>query len=348
MMNWKKVIVSPETTLRESIAIIDSSGLQVAIVIESGRLVGLLNDGDVRRAILQGYDLNTSTATVMNCNPITAHASTSANDLLSLMRHKVLHHIPLLDDNLQVVDLVTLDSLVGLIARPNWVVLMAGGIGSRLMPLTKNCPKPMLYVGDKPILENIIDSFVAQGFHNFFLSVNYLAEIIHEYFGDGSKFGINIRYLNENKKLGTGGALSILPDKPNESLIVMNGDLLTRVNFDQILNFHEEHRADATMAVRKYDFQVPYGVVNVDGTKIISIDEKPVHNFFVNAGIYVFSPEALNYMPNETSFDMPAFFEKLLLSGKKIKAYHIREDWVDVGRIEELERAKQEWRKTPI
>lgn len=344
MKNLKSVTVSPETTLREAIARIDSSGQQLAIVLHSdGRLAGMLSDGDVRRAILRSCDLSTPVAEVMNCHPTYAHVSTSPSDLLALMRRKVLHHIPLLNDAKQVVDLATLDSLTGVTERPNWVVLMAGGLGTRLRPLTENCPKPMLHVAGKPILESILESFVEQGFRQFFLSVNYLAESIQNYFGDGSKHGVEIKYLREDKRLGTAGALSLLPDRPSDPLVVMNGDLLTRVRFDQMLKFHDEHVATATMAVREYDFQVPYGVVNINGTSITSIDEKPVHRFFVNAGIYTLSPDSLEHIPADVFFDMPTLFEQLQASGKRTSAYPLREYWLDVGRVDEFERAQYEW-----
>lgn len=344
MKNFRSVMVTPQTILRDAIARIDSSGLQLAVVLlDDGRLAGLLSDGDVRRAILRSVDLTTPVAELMNCHPVTAHINTSPRELLALMRRKGLHHIPLLDDELKVVDLATLDALTGVTERPNWVVLMAGGLGTRLRPLTDNCPKPMLHVGGKPILENIIETFTEQGFRHFFLSVNYLAEAIQDHFGDGNRHGVDIRYLRESKRLGTAGALSLLPGQPSEPLIVMNGDLLTRVRFDQMLKFHENHAAMATMAVREYDFQVPYGVVKIDGTSITSIDEKPVHRFFVNAGIYTLAPESLAHIPADTFFDMPTLFERLQADGRTTSAYPLREYWLDVGRLDEFERAQSEW-----
>ena len=344
MKNFRNVVVTPQTLLRDAIACIDSSGLQLAVVLHSdGRLAGMLSDGDVRRAILRNCDLATPVAELMNTHPLTAHVTTSPRELLALMRRTGLHHIPLLDDAQKVVDLATLDALTGVIERPNWVVLMAGGLGARLRPLTENCPKPMLRVGGKPILENIMESFVEQGFRQFFLSVNYLAEAIQDYFGDGSRHGVNIRYLRESKRLGTAGALSLLPDRPSDPLMVMNGDLLTRARFDQMLKFHEHHEAMATMAVREYDFQVPYGVVNINGTSITSIDEKPMHRFFVNAGIYSLAPESLDHIPSDTFFDMTTLFEKLQADGRTTSAYPLREYWLDVGRLDEFERAQSEW-----
>lgn len=344
MKDWKQIVVSPETTLRDAIARIDGSGLQLALVLDrDGRLAGVLSDGDIRRAILRGCDLAAPTADVMNCSPTTAPVTSASNELLALMRRKVLHHVPLLNGEMQVVGLATLDGLTGVLERPNWVVLMAGGLGSRLMPLTENCPKPMLQVGGKPILESILESFSEQGFRKFFLSVNYLAHAVRDHFGDGSQWGVDISYLHEDKRLGTAGALSLLPERPSDPLVVMNGDLLTRVRFDNMLNFHSEHGAVATMAVREYDFQVPYGVVQLNGSNIAAIEEKPVHRFFVNAGIYTLSPEAFEHIPDGTFFDMPTLFDRMLAAGHQTSAYPLREYWLDIGRLEEFERAQHEW-----
>lgn len=282
----------------------------------------------------------------MNPMPIVMPASTSREEVLERMRRDVLHHMPLLDTSGRVVGLVTLDELVGAVERPNTVVIMAGGLGSRLQPLTAEFPKSLLVVGGKPILETIITGFAEQGFKRIFLSINYKAEMIREHFGDGGRWGVAIEYLHESTRLGTAGALSLLPETPTTPLVVMNGDLLTRTNFDNLLQFHASQQAVATMAVREYDFQVPYGVVRVDGVRIEAIEEKPVQRFFVNAGIYALSPEALTYLPNGTFFDMPTLFERLIASGKSTAAYPLREHWLDIGRLEEFERAEREWSVT--
>jgi NDP-sugar pyrophosphorylase family protein len=261
--------------------------------------------------------------------------------MLALMRRKVIHHLPLIDEDHRLVGLATLDDLVGAVERPNWVVLMAGGLGTRLHPLTKECPKPLLKVGEKPILEIILESFAEQGFKQIFLSVNYKAEMIQDYFGEGDRWGVQINYIHEKERLGTAGALSLLPGQPTTPMIVMNGDILTRTSFDSLLKFHEAQNAVATMAVREYDFQVPYGVVRVDGTKIEAIEEKPVQHFFVNAGIYTLSPKALAYIPKNTFFDMPTLFEHLIAANQPTAAYPLREYWIDIGRISDLEKANQ-------
>ncbi len=343
MNDWKEVVVSIETPLREAIAQIDQSGLQVAVVLNPDKtLAGLLSDGDVRRALLAGKNLDVDVAKVMNPQPTVAPVSMPRSKMLVLMRRLVIHHLPLVNEKRQVVGLVTLDELIGAVDRPNWVVLMAGGLGTRLHPLTKECPKPLLMVGGKPILEIIIEGFAEQGFKQIFLSVNYKAEMIQDYFGEGEKWGIHLNYIHEKERLGTAGALSLLPKKPTAPMIVMNGDILTRTSFDSLLKFHEAQDTVATMAVREYDFQVPYGVVRMDGIKIEAIEEKPMQRFFVNAGIYTLSPEVLNYIPKNTFFDMPTLFEHLISAHKSTAAYPLREYWLDIGRMSDLEKANQQ------
>ncbi|GGU69625.1 alcohol dehydrogenase [Pseudomonas laurentiana] len=344
MKDWRDTVVGTDATLRDAIRCIDASGLQLALMLDKDQqLVGTLSDGDVRRAILRGFSLDGPASEVMNASPITAHTTSLPAEQLKLMRRNVLHHLPLIDDQRKVVGLVTLDGIAGILERPNWVVLMAGGLGERLRPLTENCPKPMLMIAGKPILECILESFIEQGFRNFFLSVNYLASVVRDHFGDGSKWGVNICYLQEHKRLGTAGALSLLPERPQDPILVMNGDLLTHARFDNLVQFHDEHDSLATMTVREYDFQVPYGVVRMDGAAIESIDEKPVHRFFVNAGIYAISPAALDLIPPETFYDMPTLFEDLIKARKSTAAFPLREYWLDIGQIEEFERAQHEW-----
>lgn len=343
MRDWRELVVGPQTPLRQSVAVIDRAGRQVALVVSEGRLVGILSDGDVRRAILRGVSLDTPTSEVMNRKPKTGNAAAGYHEHVSHMRREVVRHLPLVDSEHRITGVVLLDELLGTLERSNNIVLMAGGLGTRLMPLTERCPKPMLKVGGKPILERIIQSLADQGFREFNIAVNYMAEMIKDHFCDGQAWGVNIRYLHEEKRLGTAGALSLLPKMPQESVIVMNADLLTRMRVDSLLDFHTEHEAMATMAVREYDVQVPYGVVKLDGQRIEAIEEKPVHRFFVNAGIYVLSPQALCHIPADTFFDMPTLFERLMQDGYATAAYPLREYWLDIGRLEEFERAQHEW-----
>lgn len=281
----------------------------------------------------------------MNPEPTVAKADEGREAILAMMKRKGLHHIPLVDEARCVVGLETLDELIQSRKKENVVVLMAGGLGSRLRPLTDGIPKPMLRVGSKPLLETILENFIEHGFNRFYISVNYMAEVVKSYFGDGSRWGVDIRYLQEDQRLGTAGALSLLPEKPAAPFFVMNGDLLTKVNFSQLLDFHTSHRAQATMCVREYDFQVPYGVVKIDDHRITGIDEKPVQRFFVNAGIYVLEPKSLELISHNTYFDMPTLFEKLIEMKNETSAFPIREYWLDIGHLADYDRANVEFRE---
>jgi len=220
--------------------------------------------------------------------------------------------------------------------------LMAGGLGSRLGELTKDTPKPLLKVGTKPILEVILENFISHGFHRFYISVNYKAEMIRDYFGDGSRWGVEIRYLHEHKRLGTAGALSLLPDNPTLPVLVMNGDLLTKVNFRQLIDFHNETNSKATMCVREFELQVPYGVVQIANHRLRAIEEKPVQRFFVNGGIYVLSPDMLQFIPEDSFYDMPTLFDEIIARGEETSVFPIREYWIDIGRADDFERANDE------
>ena len=338
------MLVGPDTTLTKAISKIDESALQVALVLNvDGKLAGIVTDGDIRRAILRGDGLEIPVSEAMNASPTTVSQTMPHSGMLALMQQKAFRHLPVVDDDERVVGLITLDELIGAAVRPNWVVLMVGGLGVRLRPLTRDYPKPLLPVDGKPILETIVGSFAEQGFKRIFLSVNYKAEMIREHFGDGERWGVQVDYLHESARLGTAGALSLLPDKPTAPVIVMNGDLLTRLDFDNLLQYHEAQNAAATMTVREYDFRVPYGVVRIEGERIVTVEEKPVMKFFVNAGIYVLSPDVLDYLPHDANFDMPALFETLIAKGRFTAAYPLREYWIDIGQVDDLERAKREW-----
>lgn len=344
MSTWKGVLVLPEVSIREAILVLDKSAKQIILVVDrNNRLLGTVTDGDIRRSILTSVSLDDPIQKIMNSDPTVATIDESRESILVAMQRTGLHHIPLVDENHCVMGLETLNELIQSPTRGNWVVLMAGGLGSRLSPLTDECPKPMLKVGNKPLLETILENFIEYGFHRFYISVNYMADVVKSYFGDGSRWGVDICYLHEDQRLGTAGALGLLPKKPTEALLVMNGDLLTKVNFKQLLDFHSTHQAQATMCVREYDFQVPYGVVKIDAHRITSIDEKPIQRFFINAGIYVLEPEALDLIPSNTYFDMPLLFKKLIEQQKETAVFPIREYWLDIGQLSDYDRANGEF-----
>jgi len=334
-------LLKQDATILDAIQKIDASSLQIALVVDDqNKLLGTITDGDIRRCILKGMPLSGPARQIMNPSPVTSRVGGGRESALASMQRKRIHQIPIVDEHGRVVGLETLDEYIRPRLRPNRVVLMAGGPGSRLYPLTADCPKPMLKVGNKPLLEIILENFIEYGFHQFYVSVNYMAEVVKTHFGDGSAWGADIRYLQEDQKLGTAGGLSLLPERPAESLLVMNGDLLTKVNFAQLLDFHKSHHAEATMCVREYDFQVPYGVVRIDDQRLVAIDEKPKQHFFVNAGIYVLEPDALSLIPANSYFDMPSLFEKLIAKKRSTAVFPIREYWLDIGQVADYDRAK--------
>ena len=346
MKDWKNVLVSPDTLIRETIRIIDEGALKIALVVDAEKkLLGTVSDGDIRRGILKGFSLEDPVDALMNRYPIVVSQNSGREEMLALMRTKQVYQIPVVSSSGMLVGLELIDALLAPPQRENWVLLMAGGLGTRLHPLTADIPKPLLKIGDKPILESIIGNFISYGFSRFFISVNYKSELIEDHFGDGSQWGIQIEYIREDKKLGTAGALSLLPERPTMPLLVMNGDVLTKVNFEQLIEFHLEHRAEATMCVREYDFQVPYGVVKFDQHRISSIEEKPIQRFFVNAGIYVLEPSVLGEIPHDTYFDMPTLFERLVEARRETAVFPVREYWLDIGRIDDLEQAQGDVRR---
>jgi NDP-sugar pyrophosphorylase family protein len=272
-----------------------------------------------------------------------ASVNQSKEEILNLCISKKIYQVPVVDETGKIVTVYILDELLKPSEYPNKVVLMVGGLGTRLKPLTDNTPKPMLHVGGKPILQTIVEKFASHGFHNIIMCTGYKSNIIQNFFEDGSRFGVNIEYIVEDKRLGTAGALSLLTNYPSEPFFVMNGDLLTNVNFENMLQYHLQNRAKASMCVREYDFQVPYGVVNIEEGLIRSIEEKPVHRFFVSAGIYMLDPSCLDLIPENAYYDMPALFERIVEEGGRAVSFPLREYWLDIGRMEEYERAKREY-----
>lgn len=344
MGNWKSTLIGPERPIIEALKIIDASTLQIALVVdEKMRLLGVVTDGDIRRALLKGIALDQNVSVIMNRNFSKAAPGSSREDILASMKSKSLRHIPIVDSSGRVVDLKIMFEMMHLQVKENWVVIMAGGSGTRLQPLTNDTPKPLLKVGDKPLLETIIENFVEFGLRNIFISVNYKAQMVEKLIGNGSRWGAQISYIHEEKIMGTAGALGLLPSRPEHPLIVMNGDVLTKVNFQHLLDFHHEHRAKATMCVREYHFQVPYGVVKMNEQRLMNIDEKPVHPFFVNAGIYVLDPEVLSLIPSEHSSDMTSIFEEMINRGHETVVFPIREYWLDIGKMEDFHRANGEY-----
>ncbi|WP_149710653.1 nucleotidyltransferase family protein [Campylobacter concisus] len=338
--------LSINSTIKDALQTINNGGLQIAIVVdENDSLVGTVTDGDIRRGLLNGLDLNSNINLIVHKSPSIANVGDTKESILKIALAKKLHKIPLIDELGKLVGIEDIEDIIKPVSKTNKVILMVGGLGTRLRPLTQDTPKPMLKVGNKPILQTIVEKFAEYGFVNITMCVNFNAGVIKDYFGDGKEFGVNIDYILEQKRMGTAGSLSLLKERPNEPFFVMNGDLLTNVNFEHIFNYHTLNKATATMCVREYDYEVPYGVVKMNDNKIVEISEKPVQKFFVSAGIYMLSPEILDLIPKNEFYDMPTLFEKAISKGKNVISFPIHEYWIDIGRLEEYQKANEEYAK---
>ncbi|WP_418640913.1 nucleotidyltransferase family protein [Sulfurimonas sp. ST-27] len=344
MSTYKEILLHKNSTIQEALKVIDKGAMRIAIVLgENEKVVGTLTDGDIRRGLLNGLSLDSSIENLYFKEPTLANINDSKELIIQKAIRKQIYQIPIVDDEGKLVKIEDLAKLLKTNAKKNRVVLMAGGLGTRLRPLTQDVPKPLLKVGNKPILETIIENFAKYGFVNIIISVNYKADMIKKYFGDGSTLGVNIDYIQEDKRLGTAGALSLIKERPQEPFFVMNADLLTNVNFEHLLDYHSFENSVGTMCVREYDYQVPYGVIQTEGSKIISIEEKPVHKFFVNAGIYVLSPQVFEYIPKNEFYDMPTLFEDIIKNELKTISFPIHEYWLDIGRMSDFEQAQNEY-----
>jgi len=344
MKDIQKIKLDVNSTIREALEIIDAGAVKFAIVVDDeDKLVGALSDGDIRRAFLNGKNLEDTIESVYFKEPTVVSINNTKEEIINLCTSKKIYQIPVVDNDGRVVSIDLLDELLKPEIHNNKVVLMVGGLGTRLRPLTDTTPKPMLHVGGKPILQTIVEKFVSYGFVNIVMCVGYKSNIIQDFFEDGSKFGAHIEYVLEEKRMGTAGALTLLETKPSEPFFVMNGDLLTNVNFEHLLEFHLSNNAMASMCVREYDVQVPYGVVNIGDGRITSIEEKPVHKFFVSAGIYMLNTECIKMIPENEFYDMPTLFENLIEMDQVTTSFPLREYWLDIGRMEEYEKANREY-----
>ena len=347
MHNWRKVILKLNDTMQSAIMVMnEGSGGSFRIVMvvdENERLIGTVTDGDIRRGLIKRLSMDTVITKIMSTNPTVAFEGDDKQQIFSKMKEFDLLSIPIIDRNRKIIGIETLNNLLAKSKYDNPVLLMAGGFGERLKPLTEDLPKPLLKLGEKPILEHILEQFIASGFHDFYISTHYMAEKLKKHFGDGSNWNVSIKYIHEKEPLGTAGALGLLPsDLPKLPILVMNGDLLTKINFEHLLSFHYKNNGIATMCVREYDFRVPYGVVSGNEHVVTNIVEKPMHKFFVNAGIYVFHPSLINSIDKGVYIDMPQFLQKQIDNSKIINMFPVHEYWIDIGRMEEFERAQEE------
>ena len=343
MEGWRRALVPGRASLQETIRNLDESGLQIALIVSAeGVLLGTVTDGDIRRGLLRGLDLSSRVESVMQPEPLVVPPSLGRDVVLQLMQANRFHQLPVVDERRCVVGLHVWDELVTPSQRPNLTVIMAGGQGTRLRPRTEKCPKPLLPVGGKPMLEHIIERATFEGLRKFVLAIHYLGEMIEDYFGDGSRWQVQIRYVREPVPLGTAGALALLDPRPRDPLLVTNGDVLTDIHYAELLDFHCRHRAAATMAVRLHEWQHPFGVVRSEGVDIVGFEEKPISRSHVNAGIYVLEPAAIELLDAGEPCDMPTLFARLQEKSARTIVYPMHEPWLDVGRAADLERAQSE------
>ncbi len=346
MYQISDIKITESVSIREAMRIIDTGAMKIAIVVdEEGKLIGTLTDGDIRRGLLRGMEMSDPIRDIFNSHPLSVKISDPKEKIIELAVSRKVFQVPVVDEDGRVIRMAEIDQLIKQEKHPNTVVLMAGGLGSRLKPLTDKTPKPMLPVGGKPILETVISRFKKHGYTKFVIALNYKGNIIRSYFGNGLTLGVDITYLEENQRMGTAGALGLLDRSPDESFFVMNADILTLVDFESLMDFHNRNAADATMCIREYGMEVPYGVVRLNKENIVSIEEKPVQQFYVNAGIYVLTPQTLNLIPAGQPMDMTGLFEKAVERGMTTLSFPIREFWMDIGKPEDYERANFDYNR---
>jgi dTDP-glucose pyrophosphorylase len=339
----KQYCITPDASLIECVRIIHSTGAGIALAVDSEfSLLGTISDGDIREALVKGCALDSPVSPHINRNCFHVLPTVSRVEVLDIMQARRFKQVPIVDEQDKVLGLHLLYDILGNISRPNWAVVMAGGKGLRLRPLTENIPKPMVRVAGRPILERIILHLVSYGIRRIFLSVNHLAQVIEDYFEDGSKYGAKIEYLREDEPLGSGGAISLIPEIPEYPLLVMNGDLIVDTDFTDMIEFHSKNDFYATMGVYSYFHQVPYGCVEIQNNRLAGLEEKPVIEKKVNAGIYVLSTLAVSTIPKNTCFPITALFEKALKKNLVCGTFSIEKEWLDIGSPQQLRQARGE------
>jgi dTDP-glucose pyrophosphorylase/predicted transcriptional regulator len=337
---WLNALLPPSSSVSEAIENLNKFSLKIILVADQrGLLLGTVSDGDIRRGLLRSIDMNSSIKNIMRSNPLVVTPEVGRELILQLMIANKIQQIPVVDQNHAIVGLHLWDEITTPSLRSNTMVIMAGGKGSRLNPHTENCPKPLLLIAGKPMLEHIIERAKMEGFGHFVIAIHYLGHMIEEFFGDGSRLGVKIEYLREESPLGTAGALTLLNPLPKNSFLVTNGDVISDIHYGELLDFHNRYSAIATMAVRFHEWQHPFGVVQTEGVDIVGFEEKPINRTHINAGIYALNPDALNFLVFNEYCDMPSLFNKLNAENNKVVAYPMHEPWLDVGRPIDLQLA---------
>jgi dTDP-glucose pyrophosphorylase len=341
--HWRKAILPANATIGQAIRNLDQIAIKIVMVANAtGVLEGTISDGDIRRGLLKGLDLNSPITSVIHRNALVVPPELGRDLVMQLMVANKIQQIPVVDAQHHVVGLHLWDEITTPPTRHNLMVIMAGGMGTRLRPHTENCPKPLLSVAGKPMLEHIIDRAKLEGFNHFVLAIHYLGNMIEEHFGHGERLGVQIDYLRERSPLGTAGALGLLNPLPDAPFVVTNGDVITDIRYGELLDFHTRHTAAATMAVRVHEWQHPFGVVQMQGVEIVGFEEKPIARSHINAGVYALDPAALSVLTSDVHCDMPTLFERLQAEAKRTVAYPMHEPWLDVGRPDDLKQANTE------
>jgi dTDP-glucose pyrophosphorylase len=334
---WLKTLLDSTATIERVIETLNSSTLKIVLIKDgANKLIGTITDGDIRRGLLQGLDLNSPIDSIINKKPLVVTSEVHRKEILGLMAKRRIQQIPIVNSENEVVGMHLWDELENSSPHPNTFVVMAGGVGSRLYPHTKDCPKPLLPVGGKPILQHILERAKDEGFSDFVLSINYLGHMIEEYFGDGKNFGVTINYLREEVPLGTAGSLSLFDSPPESPIVVVNGDSITNVGYSNMLDFHLENDASATIAVKTHEWQNPYGVVQTDGSRILDIEEKPIIQSKINAGSYVLSPSVLHLLEKDSHCDMTTLLKRAQAQKNRLIAFPVYESWIDFTTADDL------------
>ena len=348
MKKIEPLLIGPKQTLREALKCIDAGAEGIALVVDKKRkLLGTITDGDLRRAMLAGLDMDRETVDSLlrqraGKRPVTARSGTGPAALMKLMKDFAVRHIPLVDAKGSVIEVALLRELALEEELPLTAVVMAGGFGTRLRPLTEKLPKPMLPVGDRPVMEHVLEQLQKVGISRVSITTHYKPEAIVEHFGDGRRFGIDIDYVNEEEPLGTAGALGLLKP-PQGPVLVINGDVLTQVNFRSMFDYHVDNHAEMTVGVRRFELQVPYGVVEMSESNVSRLDEKPTYRFFINAGVYLIEPVVFSLIKSSERLDANDLIERLIAAGKKVVGFPIHEYWLDVGRPDDYRQANEDF-----
>lgn len=329
---WGQLVLPINATIKDAIQILNVYAKKIALITDAnGILVGTIVDGDIRRGLLKGLTISSPIIEIINREPLTVTLELSRAAVGQIMTNRRIMQIPIVDSRLKLIGLYLWDEIFKPHEYSNTVVIMAGGKGLRLLPHTENRPKGMLLIAGKPILEHILNRFKAEGFSQFVIAIQHLGYQIENYFGDGKQLGVNIEYLKESSPLGTAGALSLLNPAPTDSFLVTNCDVMTGAQITELLEFHKQNGATATMAVKNHEWVNPFGVVEIEGIEIIGYREKPIIRSTINAGLYVLEPKVLDYFNANNAIDMSTLFEKFLLNKERVVSYPIFESWLDIG-----------------